>query len=197
VNENEGDTIQAYGGNKSAGLRVRKALREIEIMCVDVRNVLFDKPLQKNAASHKKQAGGAEGADPTTDGAKEDGDGAQSDDALDEDYDREIDSDIECDVEPRRPGSPARASEPGNEPVIREYQFLKTQADSVGEQRSPWPQGLQSLKPGMRVDFDGQRQVPPMQMTPPAHHVIPPPIATPQYSQSPKWPPAVPFLNRD
>lgn len=144
MNENEGDAIQAYGGNKSAGLRVRKALREVEVLCVDMRNALFDQPLQNNAAGRKEQADGAEGPDPTMDGAKEDGDGAQSDEDFNEDYDREIDSDVECDVEPRQPGSHARPSEPGNDPVIHEYQFLKI----------------------------------PMQTTPPAHHVNPPPIAT-------------------
>ena len=162
MNENEGDAIQAYGGNKSTGLRVQKALREIEILCVDMRNTLFDQPLRKNAVGRKRTLDG----DPTGEGAKEDGDGAQSDDAL-EDYDWEIDSDIECDVEQPR-------TEHGRDPVIREYQFLKAQPDAVGD-RSPWPPGLQGMKPRMRVDFGAQRQVPPMHMPPPAHHVTPPP----------------------
>lgn len=192
VNENEGDAIQAYGGNKSAGLRVRKALREIEILCVDMRNALFDQPLRKSTG-RKKKADGAEGAEPAVEGAKEDGVDGQSDDGLEdfnEEFDREIDSDIECDVETRRPSSPTPTSEPGNE--VHEYQFLKN-ADADAGERS-WPQGLQTLKPGMRVDLGGPRHSP-LQMTPPAH-AAPTPSVAPQYEEG-KWPPAVVYLDRD
>lgn len=213
MNENEGDAIQAYGGNKSAGLRVRKALREIEMHCIDMRNALFDQPLRKNAAGRKKKAEDGEGGDPAMDAGKDGVDG-QSDE--DEDYDREIDSDV--DDETRRPSSPTPPSEPGNE--VHEYQFLKTDIAGVGER--PWPaQGLQNLKPGMRLDLGGgQRQVP-VQMSPPVHahayaqasvhasihaavhahapaHVPAPPMTTPygQYEET-TWPPSVVFLDRD
>jgi len=213
VNENEGDAIQAYGGNKSAGLRVRKALREIELHCIDMRNALFDKPPRKNAAGRKKEGEAAvDGANPALD--------AQSDD--DEDFDREMDSDVECD---RRPSSPTPPSEPGNE--VHEYQFLKpdlnagVSAHGFKDSASPWPPGLQNLKPGMRFDLGGERPQIPMQTTPPVHshvhhvhhvshvphihHVpssihVPPhvPMATAhvQYEE-PTWPPSVVFLNRD
>lgn len=188
VNENEGDAIQAYGGNKSAGLRVRKALREIEILCVDMRNALFDQPLRKTAG-RKKKADGVEGAEPAGEGAKDGVDG-QSDDGLEdfnEYYDREIDSDIECDVETRRPSS-TPPSEPSNE--VHEYQFLKKADADVGERS--WPHGLQSLKPGMRMDLGGPRQAPP-QMTPPAQGT---PSVVLQHEEG-KWPPAVVYLDRD
>ncbi|XP_024359262.1 CHD3-type chromatin-remodeling factor PICKLE isoform X2 [Physcomitrium patens] len=188
VNENEGDAIQAYGGNKSAGLRVRKALREIEILCVDMRNALFDQPLRKTAG-RKKKADEVEGAEPAGEGAKDGVDG-QSDDGLEdfnEYYDREIDSDIECDVETRRPSS-TPPSEPSNE--VHEYQFLKKADADVGERS--WPHGLQSLKPGMRMDLGGPRQAPP-QMTPPAQGT---PSVVLQHEEG-KWPPAVVYLDRD
>lgn len=185
VNENEGDAIQAYGGNKSAGLRVRKALREIEMHCVDMRNALFDQPLRKATdGRRKKKVDGVEGADPAVEGAKEDGVNAQSDDALDdlnEEYDREVDSDVECDVETGRP-SYTPPSERGN--GVHEYQFLKKDAD-VGEH--PWPLGLHQS--GVRLDLNGQMQAP---MQGPAY-VTPPP----QYGEQRKWTPAVVHLDRD
>jgi len=183
VNENEGDAIQAYGGNKSAGLRVRKALREIEMHCVDMRNALFDQPLRKATdGRRKKKVDGVEGADPAVEGgAKEDGVDAQSDDALDdlnEEYDREVDSDVECDADTGRPAS-TPPSERGN--GVHEYQFLKKDTD-VGEH--PWPHGLHQT--GVRLDLNGQMQgTPPVYVTP-----------SPQYGER-KWPPAVVHLDRD
>ncbi|KAG0556719.1 hypothetical protein KC19_11G074300 [Ceratodon purpureus] len=184
VNENEGDAIQAYGGNKSAGLRVRKALREIEILCIDMRNALFDQPLRKNAAAgRKKKVDGAEGVEPPVEGVEPPADGAQSDDANDEfneDYEREADSDVECDVDTGPSATPP--SEPGS--GVHEYQFLKKEA-AIGEH--PWPQGLQNSNSGLRLDLNGQSQ-----MAPPVY-ATPPPIVAPRG----EWPPAVVHLDRD
>jgi hypothetical protein len=169
VNENEGDAIQAYGGNKSAGLRVRKALREIEILCVDMRNALFDQPLRKNAAAgRKKKVDGVEGAEPPVEGVEPAVDGAQSDDAIDEEYEREADSDLECDVE-TGPSAATPPSELGGNGVP-EYQFLKKDA-VIGEH--PWPQGLQNSNSGLRLDLNGQ--TPPVYVTPPPRGEWPPP----------------------
>jgi hypothetical protein len=186
VNENEGDAIQAYGGNKSAGLRVRKALREIEMHCVDMRNALFDQPLRKATdGRRKKKIDGVEGSDPAVEGVlKEDLGEGQSDDALDdlnEDYDREVDSDVDCDTDLGRPSS-TPPTERGN--GVHEYQFLKKDSDVGGEH--PWPHGLNQT--GVRIDLNGQMQVP----TPPPVYVNP----SPQYGER-QWPPAVVHLDRD
>lgn len=183
VNENEGDAIQAYGGNKSAGLRVRKALREIEMHCVDMRNALFDQPLRKATDGRRKKnvGDGMEGGEAAVDGAKEDGVDAQSDDALDdlnEEYDREVDSDVECDVNETGIHLATPPSERGN--GVHEYQFLKKDAGVVGgETQQSWSHGLHA---GVRLDLNNGQ----MQATP----------AVPQYADR-KWPPAVVHLDRD
>lgn len=203
VNENEGDAIQAYAGNKSAGLRFRKALREIEILCVEMRNALFEQPLRKTAVKKQKpqeQGEGAEGAQGIPDGAKEDGAEGQSDDgqddvALDDDLDREPDSDPEADLDTARPLPQSLQSDTGNE--VREFQFLKERhvKDNQWAQMKV-PQGLQEVDARVSVEPDVQRT--------PAHTEQPTtvlksptltPVLTPQYENS-KWPPAVVFLDR-
>ncbi len=138
VNENEGDAAQSYCGNKSAGLRFRKALRAVELLCIRMRNALFEQPLsqkldllQSHTQQQQTQQVGCveaphDGRTATTavDGAKEDAmEEAQSDDALSgggsdnyADIDAEIDPDSDLEGNPEK-SMPQRNSTNVNESV--------------------------------------------------------------------------------
>ncbi|KAL3680801.1 hypothetical protein R1sor_023757 [Riccia sorocarpa] len=53
--ENEGDADQAYVGNKSAGLRLRKSLRQLDTLCLEMRKALFGQPLQSRKPRTKPE----------------------------------------------------------------------------------------------------------------------------------------------
>jgi hypothetical protein len=134
LNENEGDAAQSYCGNKSAGLRFRKALRAVELLCIRMRNALFEQPFSQKLdllQSHTQQQGGCveaphDGRTTTTavGGAKEDAmEEAQSDDALSgggsdnyADIDAEIDPDSDLEGNPEK-SMPQRNSVNVNESV--------------------------------------------------------------------------------
>lgn len=199
MNENEGDAIQAYAGNKSAGLRFRKALREIEILCLEMRNALFEQPLRKSAVRRRKYGEVVEGAENTLEDGKEDGVDGQSDeggdDFNDDDLDRDADSDLEGNNGENLRRSPIMPMhEVGGE--VHEYQFLKKDAE-VGDrtwlQRGP-VEGLQNLISGVRVDLDGQRPNLTQTISPLGVTATISPQLTPHYEGS-KWPPAVSYLD--
>jgi hypothetical protein len=135
LNENEGDAAQSYCGNKSAGLRFRKALRAVELLCIRMRNALFEQTVSQKLdllQSHTQQQQGRhveaphDGRTATTavGGAKEDAmEEAQSDDALSgggsdnyPDIDAEIDPDSDLEGNPEK-SMPQRNSTNVNESV--------------------------------------------------------------------------------
>ncbi|CAK9195050.1 unnamed protein product [Sphagnum troendelagicum] len=136
LNENEGDAAQSYCGNKSAGLRFRKALRAVELLCIRMRNALFEQPLSQKldllqSHTQQQQQGGCveaphDGRTATiaVGGAKEDVmEEAQSDDALSgggsdnyADIDAEIDPDSDLEGNPEK-SMPQRNSTNVNESV--------------------------------------------------------------------------------
>jgi hypothetical protein len=137
LNENEGDAAQSYCGNKSAGLRFRKALRAVELLCIRMRNALFEQPLsqkldllQSHTQQQQQQGGCVEAphdgrtATIAVGGAKEDAmEEAQSDDALSgggsdnyADIDAEIDPDSDLEGNPEK-SMPQRNSANVNESV--------------------------------------------------------------------------------
>lgn len=155
VNEYEDDAIQAYAGNKSAGLRFRKALREIEILCVDLRNALFEHSEKKMVGQKRKHGDIGEGVDPNLEGGgKEDGLDSLScdEDFDDDDMDRDLDSDLECNVENTRPAN-----------EVHEYQFFKKDVEIE--------KGPEKFDTDVRMELGGQRLTTPPQMP----QVSPPP----------------------
>ncbi|KAL2624235.1 hypothetical protein R1flu_008480 [Riccia fluitans] len=79
VLENEGDADQAYFGNKSAGLRLRKSLRQLDTLCLEMRKALFGQPLQsrkprikpEGTEGHEMDAQSDENDDPGVDSENE------------------------------------------------------------------------------------------------------------------------------
>lgn len=158
VNEYEDDAIQAYAGNKSAGLRFRKALREIEILCIDLRNALFEHSQRKVVGQKRKHGEISEGVDPNLEGGgKEDGlDSLSCDEDFDDD-DMDLDSDPECNVENTRPAN-----------EVHEYQFFKKDVEIE--------KGPQKFDTDVRMELGGQRLptlAPKPQVSPPPSMLAP------------------------
>ncbi|KAG6555361.1 hypothetical protein Mapa_002587 [Marchantia paleacea] len=91
--ENQGDADQAYVGNKSAGLRLRKSLRQLDTLCLEMRKALFGQPLQSRKSRTKPE--GAEGHELD----------AQSDENDDAGVDSENDNDAKMDEKVKEPSS--------------------------------------------------------------------------------------------
>lgn len=65
--ENHPEAVQTYTGNKSAGLRLRKGLRQLDALCVQMRNSLFGQTAKRKAGAalgvqHQVQGGANGGA---------------------------------------------------------------------------------------------------------------------------------------
>ncbi|KAH8939040.1 hypothetical protein BDL97_15G016300 [Sphagnum fallax] len=191
VIENEGDAAEAYGGNKSAGLRFRKALRGIEVLCAGMRDALLEDPLQKSDGLGSKAQGRREGVHDGTaaEGAKEDGMEAQSDDGVSDNYD-----DLDADVDPEIDAdSDLEGGDPENSKFVPQSKSVNEGSESFqvkgGNSNGPVGTKVESidrtppkhLKKEMNINggsVAGGKS----------------PILTPQYEDS-KWPPAVVYLD--
>jgi hypothetical protein len=192
VIENEGDAAEAYGGNKSAGLRFRKALRGIEMLCTGMRDALLEDPLQKSDGLGNKAQGRSEGVHDGTaaEGAKEDGMEAQSDDGVSDNYD-DIDADIDPEIDA---DSDLEGGDPENSKFVPQSKSM-----NEGSERFQVKGGNSNGPVGTKVES--------IDRTPPKHLKKEmnninggsvaggkSPILTPQYEDS-KWPPAVVYLD--
>ncbi|CAK9216882.1 unnamed protein product [Sphagnum troendelagicum] len=195
VNENEGDTAQAYGGNKSAGLRLRKALREIEILCVEMRNTLFEQPLRKLVGM--KQTDAAQECEAVVPALEEvdvnrlephEGDPESDDGPLDDEdvinADKDPDSDIEGGMENARSWSGYEEDDGFQAPERTDLTV-----DPSNSQTSPLHSGCQDMVEEQNLATQtGNHNHQPIDT------VVKFPVLTPQHDNT-RWPPAVVYLD--
>jgi hypothetical protein len=195
VNENEGDTAQAYGGNKSAGLRLRKALREIEILCVEMRNTLFEQPLRKLVGM--KQTDAAQECEAVVPALEEvdvnrlephEGDPESDDIPLDDEdvinADKDPDSDIEGGMENARSWSGYEEDDGFQAPERTDLTV-----NPSNSQTSPLHSGCQGMVEEQNLATQtGNHNHQPIDA------VGKFPVLTPQHDNT-RWPPAVVYLD--
>ncbi|KAJ7564340.1 hypothetical protein O6H91_02G013700 [Diphasiastrum complanatum] len=64
LSQNHADAMQTYSGNKSAGIRFRRSLRELDLLCLEMRKALFGKSAQTSTLSEDgNEPNGPEGSD--------------------------------------------------------------------------------------------------------------------------------------
>ncbi|CAM6088601.1 unnamed protein product [Calypogeia fissa] len=140
--ENQGDADQAYVGNKSAGLRLRKSLRQLDTLCLEMRKALFGQPLQSRKVRPKPDEG-VEGAEVEAQSDENDDAGVDSENdndnenenELDVDADLEVDHDVKLEEKVKASSSSESGHSSAEAPSGEEQQDVSRETSSDNEEK--------------------------------------------------------------